>query len=407
MASTSGRSAASCQRRTFAKRRGRGDSLFLARGDDAEEAPIAHDSPHARHRLDPPAVECLKDRAIRRRPQNAAVQHAGQLEVVHIDAGASHLVRQVDPGQRTCRPASAGQHASAPRGRPRPLQDRPRHSAPNRSRSRCSLPVDGPIAHKQLVNTGVEPSRRCLEEGVAYFGAGLPQRAAAVDGRPAAGGNALVRAAAGIGWDHADAGVVDVQLFRRDLRQGEVMPWPISTLPVRTSTTPSVLISTHRSSRLLRARLGEANRSSSHPPLLPIYLARASDRAQDAVVGAASAQMDIQLGTDLRLRRRRIAAEQRRGAHDDAGQAVAALARLLIDKGLLQRMRPRLAAQPLDRGDLPALHRRYRGVAGLDAAPVQQHRAASAHARAATEPGTFELQVVAQDVDERRARRLP
>src|SRR5262249_56401464 len=96
--------------------------------------------------------------------------------------------------------------------------------------------------------------------------------------------------------------------------------------------------------------------------------------------------------------------EQRRGAHDDAGQAIAALARLLIDKGLLQRMRRRLAAQTLNRGDLPALHRRYRGVARLDAAPVQQHRAASTHASAAPEPGALELQVVAQDVDERRAR---
>jgi hypothetical protein len=56
------------------------------------------------------------------------------------------------------------------------------------------------------------------------------------------------------------------------------------------------------------------------------------------------------------------------------------------------------------RGDLPAVHRRYRGVAGLDAAPVQQHRAASAHASAAPETGALELQVVAQDIEERRAR---
>src|SRR5688572_32364558 len=67
-------------------------------------------------------------------------------------------------------------------------------------------------------------------------------------------------------------------------------------------------------------------------------------------------------------------------------------------------MRRRLAAESLDRGDLPALRRRYRGVAGLDAATVQQHRAASAHAGAAAEPRALELQVVAQDVDERRAR---
>src|SRR6185436_19617620 len=127
------------------------------------------------------------------------------------------------------------------------------------------------------------------------------------------------------------------------------MPWPISTLPVRTSTTPSVLISTHRSSRLLRARPGGSGSVVISPGPLVDHLAGASYRAQDAIVGAAPAQMDVELGTDLGLRRRRIAAEQCRGAHDDAGQAVAALARLLIDKGLLQRMRPRLATEPFDR----------------------------------------------------------
>src|SRR5580704_13897171 len=126
------------------------------------------------------------------------------------------------------------------------------------------------------------------------------------------------------------------------------MPWPISTLPVRTSTTPSVLISTHRSSRLLRAKLGGSESVVISPAPLADHLACASYRAQNAIVGAAPAQMDVQLGT-----------EQRRGSHDDAGQAVAALARLLIDKGLLQRMCRSLAAQPLDRGDLPTLRGRY------------------------------------------------
>jgi hypothetical protein len=39
------------------QRRRRGDGLLLALGDDAEEAPVAHHGPHARHRLDPLAVE--------------------------------------------------------------------------------------------------------------------------------------------------------------------------------------------------------------------------------------------------------------------------------------------------------------------------------------------------------------
>src|SRR5262249_47557332 len=99
--------------------------------------------------------------------------------------------------------------------------------------------------------------------------------------------------------------------------RGEMMPWPISTLPGRTSTMPSGLISTPRSRRLLRAKLGGSEPIVISPAPLANHLACASYRAQDAVVGAAPAQMDVQLGPDLRLRRRRIAAEQRRGAHDD------------------------------------------------------------------------------------------
>ena len=202
------------------QRRRRGDGLLLARGDDAEEAPVAHHGPHARHRLDPLAVEGLEHRAIRGRAHDPTVQHARQLQVVHVDAGARHLVRQVEPRQRLAdqrqligtfrRRAAIGVPGEIDLGTQLPI-----------GRALVArLAVDGAVAHEQLVNAGVEPSRRGLQESIAYLGAGLPQRAAAVHGRPAAGGNALVRAAAGIGRDHADAGVVDVQLFRRDLRQG-------------------------------------------------------------------------------------------------------------------------------------------------------------------------------------------
>src|SRR5262249_12708724 len=80
-------------------------------------------------------------------------------------------------------------------------------------------PVDGPIANKQLIDAGAEPLSCCLEKGAAHFGTGLLQRAATLDGRSAASRDALVGTAGCVGGDHADACVVDVQLFCSDLSE--------------------------------------------------------------------------------------------------------------------------------------------------------------------------------------------
>src|SRR5215468_7537633 len=98
-----------------------------------------------------------------------------------------------------------------------------------------------------------------------------------------------------------------------------MIPWPISTFPVRISTTPSRLTATQRSRRTLRARLGgrEEMLMSEGSPFAHL-LARTTDRAQDAIVGTAATKMDVELRSDLCVRRRRIAAEQSRRAHDDA-----------------------------------------------------------------------------------------
>jgi len=101
------------------------------------------------------------------------------------------------------------------------------------------------------------------------------------------------------------------------------------------------------------------------------------------------------------VRRRRIAVEQSRRAHDDAGQAVAALTRLLLDKGLLQRMKRCTTPKPFDCRDSSRFRGRRRSVARLNGSSIQQNRAASAHALSATEPSTLQLEVISQDVNER------
>src|SRR5262249_23211935 len=152
------------------------------------------------------------------------------------------------------------------------------------------------------------------------------------------------------------------------------------------STTPSGLTATQRSSRVLRARLrGREAVVILEGSTLAHLLARTTDRAQDPIVRTAATKMDVELGSDVCVRRRRIAVEPTCGAHDDAGQTVAALPRLLLDEGLLQRMK-RCTTKPFDCRDSSGFRGRHRRVAGLNTSSIQQNCAASAHALSATEP---------------------
>src|SRR5690348_2658182 len=86
----------------------------------------------------------------------------------------------------------------------------------------------------------------------------------------------------------------------------------------------------------------------------------AFDGAQDADVGPATADVVVERLSDLFPRWRRVIVEQCFGGDQDAGQAVPALAGLLVDKGLLQRMRPLRRAEAFDRYDFPAGDNRER-----------------------------------------------
>src|SRR5271169_6991165 len=86
----------------------------------------------------------------------------------------------------------------------------------------------------------------------------------------------------------------------------------------------------------------------------------AFDGSQDADVAAAAADVVVERLGGLSPRRRRVSVEQCLGRDQDAGQAIAALAGLLIEKGLLQRVRPVGRAEALYRGDRLAGDRRQR-----------------------------------------------
>src|SRR5262245_10517703 len=130
------------------------------------------------------------------------------------------------------------------------------------------------------------------------------------------------------------------------------MPWPSSHLPVNTVTVPLALMRTQPSSmRLvlrLPGRLGRAACCASTDGMLqlkPTVMAPAVlrklrravevfmsclprstlDRAHDAVVGSAAAEVGRQCFPDLCFGRFRRLIQQRLGGHDHAVRAVAAL----------------------------------------------------------------------------------
>ena len=136
--------------------------------------------------------------------------------------------------------------------------------------------------------------------------------------------------------------------------------------------------------------------------VFPIVLRRAQHRADDPAVGAASAQVLRQRLAHLGCRRVRVVIEQILRRHDHAVDAIAALGGLLVDEGLLQRMRLVDGAEPLDRGDLGLADGTDLGDARAHRPAVEQHRAGAALGEPAAEFGAVQREIVAQHVEQRR-----
>ena len=176
------------------------------------------------------------------------------------------------------------------------------------------------------------------------------------------------------------------------------MPCPSSTLPGVTVTRPSAWMASHCDRRRFACRLpGRRGRPSSAGSAAPKPCAHAArafphrprgalHRADDPVVAAAAAEMRVERAADRAVVRIGLRRQQRRGRDQDAGQAPAALPRLLGEEGGLQAGAARRAC----RAPPPSPPR---GRAAADTASVQaghrlavhQHHAAPALLRAAAE----------------------
>src|SRR5262249_24888080 len=115
------------------------------------------------------------------------------------------------------------------------------------------------------------------------------------------------------------------------------------------------------------------------------------NRAHDAFIGSATAEIRAHMRDDLRACRLGILLEQVGRAHDLSRLAIATLRHLLGEPGLLQRVR-RIRRQSFDRGHGLACDLRDLGLARKRALAVDMHHAGAAQTGPATELSPGELQ---------------
>src|SRR6516165_3834887 len=118
------------------------------------------------------------------------------------------------------------------------------------------------------------------------------------------------------------------------------------------------------------------------------FASRLLDGLSDAGIGAAAANVPRQRLVDIGIGGRRYLREQRRGSHDLAGLAVAALYDLQVEPGLLNPLAGTGGADSLDRGDRMSRRGADRHHAGSSGNAIQMHRARAAESDAAAELGS-------------------
>src|SRR5450759_2539802 len=125
------------------------------------------------------------------------------------------------------------------------------------------------------------------------------------------------------------------------------------------------------------------------------------DRLGDLLVARAAAQVACEALLDLRDGGMGVLRQEGVGRHELAGDAEAALDGALVEERLLERAQVPVDREPLDRHDLRPVGLDREHQAGIDDAAVQADGARTALAHEAAFLGARELQIVAQDVEQR------
>ena len=120
-------------------------------------------------------------------------------------------------------------------------------------------------------------------------------------------------------------------------------------------------------------------------------------------MGPAATEIGRQRLADLRIAGIGHPGEQRLGGHHHAWDAIAALRRLLFDKGLLQGMGSIGRTQAFQGQQLATGKGRRRQQTGTHRLAIRQHRTGATLAQSAAEFRPLEPQFVAQGVQQRHA----
>src|SRR4029434_2001604 len=137
------------------------------------------------------------------------------------------------------------------------------------------------------------------------------------------------------------------------------------------------------------------------PPSLHQLSRGPLDRAQNPDMRATAAQVARQGFFDLVVGRLGGLIEQSLGTHDHAVDTVTALHRLLVDEGLLELVHLLGVAQTFERSDGFILRAADLSDAGTDGITVHDDGAGAALRHAATVLWSVELEIVAQNIEQR------
>src|SRR5919106_3497069 len=124
------------------------------------------------------------------------------------------------------------------------------------------------------------------------------------------------------------------------------------------------------------------------------------NRAADALIRAAAADVTLHRRIDISVCRLRFCRQQRRGRHDLPRLTVAALGNILCDPSSLNRVAA-IRRHPFDSGDFLSLRGCNRRAARTNRLTIEMNRASSALGDPATELGAGNAEVLTQHPEER------
>ena len=397
-----------------------------ARGHSADEAIIVHHR-HAGQPLGCGGVDAAQPGAVRGRAQHRAVQHPGQADVgreLLRPCHRSHESLSQLGGVHSVEPGECGVQQ---------LVRVDRHGAGTVSDQRAerNLATGGRIAHRpvrcdQAVRGDLPALRRLRQQRPPGRDGEQPQRMADVGGRAAAERAQVERRHLGVAHLDPDHRGRDGQLGGHHAGEGDPVALPTVHLagvgthqaaavegqPRTAGSRPAPAGTSVPAQRRQHDRPRAAGRGldlhGTHGRVVGLggrRLCGRAHRSQDPRVPAAPAQVAGERAADRGVVRIGVLREQGDRRHDHARRAVAALQRAGVDEGLLHRVQATVGSQSLHRGDRGAVGRPEVHGAGPHRRPVEQHGAGAALALAARVLRAGELQVVAQQVQQRRAGR--